>query len=363
MSAHPRQHKRLRRLRNLAFGVGLVSALTVTGISFAAESNAPSNPETLAAATDASDALLARRDAVKDAIAAAKLASLNSYAVGVDPGTGRVGATLFFSGDASVQGTDGLDLGADVDVTKINGSAAPNLDVRAGNNLEPGCTAAFSVEFSNGGQGLMTAAHCFDQNTAANTQNFQIASSANGVYSTIGAIGERYTNNATAHRDWGIVTINTVAGLNEALPEVVNPNGTAYTVKNIVNGLTAISTAICKYGRTTQETCGKTTLNYVTVTYAEVRDANGNIIKPAVQVDNLTQTDYCSEPGDSGGPVFAKTSGNDVTAVGVHSGGATTANGQCLSKSGGHDIAFFTPMAYTDVTTTSNTSPVWLRTR
>ncbi len=92
-----------------------------------------------------------------------------------------------------------------------------------------------------------------------------------------------------------------------------------------------VGTAVCKSGRTTQWTCGEIEALDVSVNYT---NDGGND-----RVNGMTQTNACTEGGDSGGSWVAGT-----VAQGVTSGGMPYEGGKCGEKVGQKNVSYFQPV-------------------
>ncbi|TQS43779.1 S1 family peptidase [Cryptosporangium phraense] len=105
--------------------------------------------------------------------------------------------------------------------------------------------------------------------------------------------------------DFGTIAVDDPASL-DPQPAVVNQNQ-AQPITG--DELVPVGSTVCKTGSTTGTTCGAVQAYDTTVVY------------PEGQVRGLTQTDVCTQPGDSGGSLFA-----GDQAQGLVSGGT---NGAC----------------------------------
>ncbi|WP_241671912.1 S1 family peptidase [Streptomyces sp. IB2014 016-6] len=240
--------------------------------------------------------LAAAGDAVRDA-------DIAGTAWGVDPATGTVAVTV----DERVSAADMAELrnsaGARANALTFEraaGTFRPHLQGGEpvwGNAAR--CTAGFNVR-AGGADYFVTAGHC--------TQSVSTWYTNSSFTTPVGpTAGSSFPGN-----DYGIVRY---ANPSVPRPGTVNCNGTIIDITgpaNPANGQTvslAGSTTGCHSG-------GITGLN-VTVNYG------GNVI-----VSGLIRTALCSEPGDSGAPVFILTGdGTTGLAVGVLSGGS----GNCTS--------------------------------
>ncbi|AWT44419.1 MULTISPECIES: carbohydrate-binding protein [Streptomyces] len=105
-----------------------------------------------------------------------------------------------------------------------------------------------------------------------------------------------------------------------ATPQVKGEGGNLVQVSGSVRAL--VGASVCRSGSTTGWHCGTIQEENVSVRYAEG------------QVDGLTKTDVCAEPGDSGGPYVSGAQGQGTTSGG---------SGDCTS--GG--TTFFQPLTAT----------------
>jgi streptogrisin D len=148
------------------------------------------------------------------------------------------------------------------------------------------CSAGFITAASSGNQYIVTAGHCTD---AINTW-----------------IGDGQTIGNTAAssfpgNDYGAIRINNPSAL-QPVGGVVNGGGyTDITGSSQV----PVGATVCKSGSTTGTTCGRVLRYNATVRYAEGT------------VRQMIETNVCTQPGDSGGALFAGSQ-----AQGVVSGGS-----------------------------------------
>jgi hypothetical protein len=148
------------------------------------------------------------------------------------------------------------------------------------------CSAGFITAASSGNQYIVTAGHCTD---AINTW-----------------IGDGQTIGNTAAssfpgNDYGAIRINNPSAL-QPVGGVVNGGGfTGITGSSQV----PVGATVCKSGSTTGTTCGRVLRYNATVRYAEGT------------VRQMIETNVCTQPGDSGGALFAGSQ-----AQGVVSGGS-----------------------------------------
>jgi hypothetical protein len=148
------------------------------------------------------------------------------------------------------------------------------------------CSAGFNTRSGSGRYYVLTAGHCTDLGGTWTTAGGQ----------TIGPVAA----SSFPGNDYGAIRISNPAALDPR-------GGVLYfgQFRDITGaGRVPVNSSACKTGSTTGTTCGTVLAYNVTVNYAE-----GTVY-------GLTRTDICTQPGDSGGPLFA---GN--TAQGITSGG------------------------------------------
>ncbi|WP_157857272.1 S1 family peptidase [Streptomyces yerevanensis] len=345
--------RRPRPLKAAAFGLGLLTVLGIAGISVAGEDSGSASTTNTVKAVDAS-----RRDEVFGLVNAADIPGLDGFSVGIDPVAEKIGVHLFVPEGLSAAAKEALQFGDDVTVT-VQEASAPASHVNASGGASIGglgsgsCTTGFAVGLANGQSGFITAGHCFTTGVAANQQTALIGS--------VPSTGHSFNFGSS---DWGIYSLNDSPDTNDALPQVISDNGT-----HPVRGITAptVGLDICKHGITTGTTCGKVTLVNTRVTYREVKDSAGNIIKPGAQVNGVIQSDLCSEPGDSGSAVYTRPaagSNTAINAVAVHSGGSTvklSGRDVCLEKAGFNNVAWHVPMSATPAKSTNPFDDVFIK--
>jgi streptogrisin D len=163
------------------------------------------------------------------------------------------------------------------------------------------CSAGFNTRSGSGRNYVLTAGHCANLGGTWTTSSGQ----------TIGPVAA----SSFPGNDFGAIRISDPAALD---PRGGVLNGGAF--QDITGaGRVAVGATACKTGSTTGTTCGPVLAYNVTVRYAE-----GTVY-------GLTRTRICTQPGDSGGAMFA---GNQ--AQGITSGGTI---GGC----GGNFQSFFQP--------------------
>ncbi|HKE98483.1 MAG TPA: S1 family peptidase [Actinomycetes bacterium] len=150
------------------------------------------------------------------------------------------------------------------------------------------CTAAFMTRSRRGNWYALTAGHCTSFAPAWETAGGAMI----GPSAAASFPGD----------DFGAIRISN--------PGALRPQGAVLDDDGVlaITGAAdpVAGSAACKTGSTTGTTCGTVLRTNVTVRYAE-----GTVY-------GLTETNLCTQPGDSGGPLF---SGN--TAEGIVSGGTT----------------------------------------
>jgi streptogrisin D len=163
------------------------------------------------------------------------------------------------------------------------------------------CSAGFNTRSGSGRNYVLTAGHCANLGGTWTTSSGQ----------TIGPVAA----SSFPGNDFGAIRISDPAALD---PRGGVLNGGVF--QDITGaGRVAVGATACKTGSTTGTTCGPVLAYNVTVRYAE-----GTVY-------GLTRTRICTQPGDSGGAMFA---GNQ--AQGITSGGTI---GGC----GGNFQSFFQP--------------------
>jgi hypothetical protein len=148
------------------------------------------------------------------------------------------------------------------------------------------CSAGFITAASSGNQYVVTAGHCTNS-----------SSTWRGDGQTIGnTAASSFPGN-----DYGAIRINNPSAL-QPVGGVVNGGGfTDITGSSQV----PVGATVCKSGSTTGTTCGRVLRYNVTVRYAQG------------SVGQMIETNACTQPGDSGGALFAGSQ-----AQGVVSGGS-----------------------------------------
>jgi streptogrisin D len=150
------------------------------------------------------------------------------------------------------------------------------------------CSAGFITRVpSSGNQYVVTAGHCTNIGTNWRTSSGQ----------TIGrTAASRFPGD-----DFGAIRI--------ANPTALQPRGGVLN-KGVFQDITGasrvpVNSTVCKTGSTTGTTCGRVLRYNTTVNY------------PQGTVRGLTTTNVCTQPGDSGGPLFAGRQAQGVTSGGT----------------------------------------------
>lgn len=131
---------------------------------------------------------------------------------------------------------------------------------------------------------------------------------------TTHVIGDRHSSHVGIYGDFGIIDIDNPLGWQPKPWVVVLASSSTtldeeYAISN--EGGSVVGMSVCKTGATTGTTCGFVQQVGITATYTS-----------GETVSNLGRADYCSAPGDSGGPVYRL-----HNAYGIHvasSGSCTT---------------------------------------
>ena len=155
------------------------------------------------------------------------------------------------------------------------------------------CSAGFNTRSGSGRNYVLTAGHCTDLGGTWTTAGGQ----------TIGPVaGSSFPGN-----DYGAIRISN--------PAALDPRGGVlyYGAFRDITGASrvAVGSSACKTGSTTGTTCGVVQAYNVTVNYAE-----GTVF-------GMTRTNLCTQPGDSGGAMYAGS-----LAQGIVSGGTIGGCGQ-----------------------------------
>jgi streptogrisin D len=152
------------------------------------------------------------------------------------------------------------------------------------------CSAGFNTRSGSGRNYVLTAGHCTDLGGTWTTSSGQ----------TIGPVAA----SSFPGNDYGAIRISNPASL--------DPRGGVlhYGAFRDITGASRVpvGTTACKTGSTTGTTCGQVQAYNVTVRYAE-----GTVY-------GLTRTNICTQPGDSGGPLYYNSLAQGITSGGTIGG-------------------------------------------
>ena len=152
------------------------------------------------------------------------------------------------------------------------------------------CSAGFNTRSGSGRNYVLTAGHCTNLGGTWTTSSGQ----------TIGPVAaSRFPGN-----DLGAIRISDPASL-DPRGGVLN-NGAFQDITGASR--VPVNSNACKTGSTTGTTCGRVQAYNVTVRYAEGT------------VSGLTRTNICTQPGDSGGAMFAGSQAQGITSGGTIGG-------------------------------------------
>ncbi|MBR8742149.1 S1 family peptidase [Nocardiopsis sp. MG754419] len=154
------------------------------------------------------------------------------------------------------------------------------------------CSVGFAVTDSSGGDGFVTAGHCGTVGTSAESED--------------GSGSGTFEESVFPGNDAAFVS----TGSNWTVTNLVNMYSAGGTQSVGGSSEAPIGSVVCRSGSTTGWHCGEIEARGQTVSY------------PEGTVQDLTRTDVCAEPGDSGGSFIS-----DDQAQGVTSGGS----GNCSS--------------------------------
>jgi len=211
---------------------------------------------------------------------------------------------------AEVAGLDGIL------VKGTNARTTTQANVYGGQQIEfSGYVCSLGFNATRGGsQVFITAGHCGE-----GYQTFRKNGTTLGTTQAYSFPGNDYAYSSLTSSWTGIGAVDLYDGVN------------ARRVTGYSNA--PVGTAVCKSGRTTGWTCGSVQAKNVTVNYT-----NGDGTYSTV--GGLTQSNTCTEGGDSGGSWMAST-----MAQGVTSGGAGYGpNAVCGQKVGQPNVAYFQPV-------------------
>jgi streptogrisin D len=152
------------------------------------------------------------------------------------------------------------------------------------------CSAGFNTRSGSGRNYVLTAGHCTDLGGTWTTSSGQ----------TIGPVAA----SSFPGNDYGAIRISNPASL--------DPRGGVLhygAFRDITGaGRVLVNSSACKTGSTTGTTCGIVQAYNVTVNYAE-----GTVF-------GLTRTSICTQPGDSGGAMYAGSLAQGITSGGTIGG-------------------------------------------
>lgn len=152
------------------------------------------------------------------------------------------------------------------------------------------CSAGFNTRSGSGRNYVLTAGHCTDLGGTWTTSGGQ----------TIGPVAA----SSFPGNDYGAIRISS--------PATLDPRGGVLhygAFRDITGaGRVLVNSSACKTGSTTGTTCGIVQAYNVTVNYAE-----GTVF-------GLTRTSICTQPGDSGGAMYAGSLAQGITSGGTIGG-------------------------------------------
>jgi streptogrisin C len=159
------------------------------------------------------------------------------------------------------------------------------------------CSVGFSAVGSDGSPYMLTAGHCTaNPGTVSGYSRAPLGAIRDSVFDDRGDYGDvAVTSGQWALRPW----VNTYDGGNVTVTGSMEAD---------------IGTSVCRSGSTTGWHCGV------------VQDTNVTVAYPQGIVSNLTMTDVCAEPGDSGGSWVSGDQAQGMTSGGLGdctSGGTT----------------------------------------
>jgi streptogrisin D len=231
------------------------------------------------------DAAKARLDRAGGApgLAWATDTATNSLVVSVPVDASRARTTAFL---AKARAT-----GANVRVEQVAGGVQTQV-FRGGEAITTPsgsrCTSAFNTRSGSGTIYTLTAGHC---------TNISSSWRAQGT-----TLGTRAASNFPGD-DFGAIRVTNLA---------LNPVGEIRNGSGVIDITRAsrvpVGSTVCKTGSTTGTTCGTVQAYNVTVNYAQ-----GTVF-------GLTRTTVCTQPGDSGGPLFAGSAGQGIVSGGTTGG-------------------------------------------
>ena len=160
------------------------------------------------------------------------------------------------------------------------------------------CSAGFNARNAAGTRYVITAGHCTN-----------LGGTWSGVGGTIGPVA----NSSFPGNDYGRIQVSSSAAVSTPFVDRYSA-GADVRVSGAATATTGM--AVCRSGSTTGWHCGSVTATNQTVCY------------PQGCVGQMTRTNVCAEPGDSGGSLVTNPgAGTSVRALGLTSGGS----GNCSS--------------------------------
>lgn len=171
-------------------------------------------------------------------------------------------------------------------IRPVTSIVEPLADIHGGQNIygSSNCTTAFSVVYAFGGRGgVATAAHC---GSPAKVGNYQMGAYVNRTWG--GDYDQQWFSNA---------------GHN--YPNRIRINGSG-DLMNIVDASDPLlGQTVCKYGRSTYQTCGVVVSLSTVVPNDVPNDPSDGVTRGTfIRVQNAMPAQHMALGGDSGGPVF-----------------------------------------------------------
>lgn len=179
--------------------------------------------------------------------------------------------------------------------------------IEIGFGTSSACTNGFIANDANGARRSVTAGHCEVVVDTAGDEVYRNPAASGST--TVGT--ETANTNLAGPRYSDSLMWTPASGITTSLGKICKNTtcSTEYTITGAKN-FPAVGEAICKYGRSTHETCGTITATDVDVTHPNYS-----------QLWAQTQASYSSSSGDSGSPVYKKGTDPNVTLYGLHWGG------------------------------------------
>lgn len=178
--------------------------------------------------------------------------------------------------------------------------------IEIGFGTSSACTNGFIVNDSGGARRSVTAGHCEVVVDTAGDEVYRNPAASGST--TVGT--ETANTNLAGPRYSDTLMWTPASGITTSLGKICKNTScsTEYTITGTKN-FPAVGEAVCKYGRSTHETCGTITATDVDVTHPNYS-----------QLWAQTQASYSSSSGDSGSPVYKKGTDPNVTLYGLHWG-------------------------------------------